>query len=270
MQEKKWDIYVYGDVNIDIVIPGVEALPPKGEEHDVATMKTLVGGGAALFTLGTGKLGLKAVFQGEIGNDFYGSMIQSEFAEKNIDTALLAVNQEIGTGISLSFTNEQDRCFLTYRGTNQCLNITKINLEKVRQARHVHVTGYSGSVNHEQYAEILPKIQELTDATVSFDLGWDSTGEWNHTIYQLFPHIDVLFMNETEAIHYSGKPTPEQAAEDFGRYCSHVVIKLGKSGSIAYRDGNFYGAKGYSVVSVDSTGAGDSFNAGYIYAFLRG
>ena len=61
--EKKWDVYVYGDVNIDLVVPGVEALPDMGSEVDVPTMETFVGGGAALFTLGLAKLGLTPVFR---------------------------------------------------------------------------------------------------------------------------------------------------------------------------------------------------------------
>ena len=77
--EKKWDVYVYGDVNIDLVGPGVESLPPFGSEVDVPTMETFVGGGAALFTLGLAKLGLTPVFQGSIGKDMYGEYIRGLF-----------------------------------------------------------------------------------------------------------------------------------------------------------------------------------------------
>ena len=63
MSNKKWDVYVYGDINVDLVIPGVEHLPLPGQEDVVETMNTYVGGGAAIFTLGIGKLGLNPVFQ---------------------------------------------------------------------------------------------------------------------------------------------------------------------------------------------------------------
>ena len=79
MSTKKWDVYVYGDVNIDIVIPGVEKFPEPGQEDEVSVMETFVGGGAALFTLGVGKLGLRPVFQGEVGDDCYGELIRSKF-----------------------------------------------------------------------------------------------------------------------------------------------------------------------------------------------
>ena len=64
MKGKKWDVYVYGDVNIDLVVPGVSSLPKPGQEDEVPVMDTYVGGGAALFALGIGKLGLHPVFQG--------------------------------------------------------------------------------------------------------------------------------------------------------------------------------------------------------------
>ena len=69
MKGKKWDVYVYGDVNIDLVVPGVSSLPKPGQEDEVPVMDTYVGGGAALFALGIGKLGLHPVFQGEVGDD---------------------------------------------------------------------------------------------------------------------------------------------------------------------------------------------------------
>ena len=112
MKGKKWDVYVYGDVNIDLVVPGVSSLPKPGQEDEVPVMDTYVGGGAALFALGIGKLGLHPVFQGEVGDDCYGELIRKEFAAKNIDDSLLGTSRTEKTGISISFTNEKDRSFL--------------------------------------------------------------------------------------------------------------------------------------------------------------
>lgn len=270
MADKKWDVYVYGDVNIDLVIPGVDKFPLPGQEDVVDIMDTFVGGGAAVFTLGIGKLGLNPVFQGTIGNDCYGDFIKSEFKSKNIDNALLTVSPDNKTGISISFTNEKDRSFLTYRGTNDEIDIRKIGLEQVKKSRHIHMTSYMGSKNHKAYLDVLKAIKKNGDTTVSLDVGWDDSGEWYKGIYDLFPYIDVLFMNETEAVHYSGAATAEEAIRDFGKTCPLVVAKLGKKGSIALRDGKQYEAKAFKVEAIDTTGAGDSFNAGFIYGFLKG
>lgn len=270
MAEKKWDVYVYGDVNIDLVIPGVEKFPEPGQEDEVDVMETFVGGGAALFTLGAGKLGLHPVFQGAVGDDCYGKLILDEFEKRNVDTSLLEISKEYKTGISISFTNEYDRSFLTMRGTNALIDISKVKMEEVKKARHVHVTGYAGSINHDAYLRFLQQIKEETQATVSFDVGWDSTGEWKKEIYDLFPYIDVLFMNETEAVHYSRKESAEQAGWDFADHCPVVALKLGAQGAVAFKNGKMYQKGRFQVTAVDTTGAGDSFNAGFIYGYLSG
>jgi sugar/nucleoside kinase (ribokinase family) len=268
--KKKWDVYVYGDVNIDIVIPGVDHLPLPGQEDEVEVMDTFVGGGAALFTLGVGKLGLHPVFQGEVGDDCYGELIRGQFAKNNVDDSLLKTSDTVKTGISLSFTNEKDRSFLTYRGTNEKIHIEAVDIEKVKEASHIHITGYAGSINHKAYLSVLQKVKKETQATVSFDVGWDSTGEWKQEINELFPYIDVLFMNETEAMHYGRKDSAKEAALEFAESCGMAVIKMGKSGSIAVKDGQEYQAAPYLVEAVDTTGAGDSFNAGFVYGFIKG
>ena len=269
--QKKWDVYVYGDVNIDLVVPGVEQLPEPGSEVDVPIMETFVGGGAALFTLGCAKLELKSVLQGSIGRDMYGSYIRSLFRELGADDSLLTDSDTKKTGISISFTTEKERCFLTYRGTNDGLSLKYMDLDKLKEARHVHVTGYAGAENHDEYLSVLKKIHEMGDVTVSFDVGWDPTGIWYEGIFELLPMIDVMFMNETECVHYTRCDDIETGARrlaDGG--AGMAVIKLGKTGAMAVRDGVKYFAPSYKVSAVDTTGAGDSFNAGFVSGFLRG
>ena len=268
--QKKWDVYVYGDVNIDLVVPGVESLPPFGSEVDVPVMETFVGGGAALFTLGLAKLGMTPVFQGSIGKDMYGAYIRGLFRELGVDDSLLLDSDTQKTGISISFTTQKDRCFLTYRGTNEGLSLKYMDLSKVSYAKHVHVTGYAGRSNHEEYLDVLKRIHEMGDVTVSFDVGWDTTEEWYEGIFDLLPMIDVLFMNETECQHYTRCEDIEAGARRLAEKAGMAVIKLGKRGALAVKDGEVFAAPTYKVNVVDTTGAGDSFNAGFVYGFVSG
>ena len=148
------------------------------------------------------------------------------------------------------------------------IDTRNIEIDEVRLARHIHITGYMGSKNHEAYLSLIRKIKEETSATISFDVGWDDTGEWNKGIYDIFPYLDVLFMNETEAVHYSRKETALEAAKEFAKYAKAATIKLGSKGSIAVSEGITYEDKGFKVEAIDTTGAGDSFNAGFIYGYL--
>lgn len=268
--DKRWDVYVYGDVNIDLVVPDVAQLPPPGVEQDVAVMDTFVGGGAALFALGIAKLGLKPVFQGSVGRDMYGSYIRDVFAELGVSCELLTVRDDCNTGISISFTNASDRCFLTYRGTNQDLSLSRMNVDQLAHARHVHITGYEGRKNHAEYSAMLERIAGLGDVTVSFDVGWDTTGAWYEGIFELLPMIDVLFMNETECLHYARRDTVQEGAQRLAAHAGMAVIKLGSKGALAVRDEVSTFMPAYRVNAVDTTGAGDSFNAGFVYGYLRG
>lgn len=269
MKDKLWDVYIYGDINIDLVLPRKEVIPPPGEEWDVERMDTFIGGGAALFLLGIGKLSLKGIFEGAVGEDLYGRWIISQLEAYGIDTHLLAIHPYLKTGISISFTDQKNRSFLTNRGTNGEIDLKKMDIVAASQAKFVHMTGYNGRKNHQDYLEALQKLKEQTDTQISFDLGWDESGEWYEGIFELLPYIDVLFMNEEEAIHYSRKQTVQEAAALFGSQAKVVALKLGKKGSLAYCHGKLFEAKGFLVEAVDTTGAGDSFNAGFIYGMLK-
>lgn len=268
--EKKWDVYILGDINIDLIIPDVTNVPPPGQERETGDMATTIGGGAALFALGLGRLGLHPVFQGVVGNDVYGRYLREYLISQNVDVSLLEMREECKTGITLSFTNQTDRSFLTMRGGNAEVSVSMIDIEMVKKARHFHLTGYAGAKNHHEYLTVLRRIKEETATTVSLDLGWDVTNQWNPQIYELFPYIDVLFMNELEALGYSGKTSAKEAGQDFAGHCKTVALKLGGRGSAAFSGQTVYRKDSYAVKAIDTTGAGDCFNAGFIYGFLAG
>ena len=157
MTGKKWDVFIYGDINVDIVIPGVEQFPGAGQEHVVEDMSVYPGGGAALFSLGLGKLGLTPAFQGSVGADCHGEWLREELLRNHVDCTFLRTSQKSKTGISLSFTNEKDRSFLTYRGTNEEWDLEEIDFEGVKNAGHIHLTSYAGSRNHHQFQVLLKR-----------------------------------------------------------------------------------------------------------------
>ena len=265
---KKWDVFAIGDVNIDLTVPGVEKLPPMGTELLIHSMGTFVGGGAALFAMGTAKLGLRTLFQGIIGRDHYGLFIRKEFRTAGVDDALL---QDIDgpTGISICFTGSTDRCFVTFPGSNAEFNPETVNLEEACRARHIHLTGYQGESNHEKYKLILSRLHTLHDTTISMDVGWDPTGTWTEKIYELLPMIDVMLMNEMELLHYTHTETIQEGIRRIGELTEIAVVKCGEQGSLACQGGIIERAKPISVRAVDPTGAGDSFNAGFIAGFLQ-
>ena len=219
--------------------------------------------------MGTAKLGMKTVFQGNTGRDVYGSFIRNELNKAGIDGQLLT-DSDCPTGISISFTGEDERCFVTYPGTNAILQLDQLNIPAVQRARHIHLTGYDGIQNHEAFLSTLQQIHQLEHVSVSMDVGWDSTGTWTERIFELMPFIDIMLMNETECLHYTRCNTPEKGAARIADHAAVAVVKLGAHGSLACRGSHLIHAAAFPVTAVDTTGAGDSFNAGFVAGWLEG
>ncbi|WP_028608899.1 carbohydrate kinase family protein [Paenibacillus harenae] len=266
---KKFDAVVIGDVNIDLIVAGYGEPPLPGQEVFVENMLTQVGGGAALFSLALAKLGMKLAFHGILGKDYYGQYLLDQFEQSGIDTRSMIFSDKNRTGITIALHPEKDRSFITYAGSNAELSLRRINMKSVTEGRHVHLTGYKGSANHAEFAETVKELKEY-GLSISFDTGWDNTGEWYSGILELAGQIDVFFMNETEALHYTGCENVEEAIRLLSKYAGHVVVKLGSKGATAVVNGKTTYHPGFRVKSVNTTGAGDSFNAGYIYGYLTG
>ncbi|TVX98686.1 carbohydrate kinase family protein [Cohnella terricola] len=266
---KTIDAVVIGDANIDLVVVGGNKVPDGGQEAFVDNMMMHVGGGAALFSISLAKLGVRVAFNGVLGEDVHGRYIRERFAEYGIDTRMVQASKIHNTGISIAFNPETDRSFITYAGSNSELRMDNLNLDEIAQGRHVHVTGYQGRRNHDQYMSLARKLKEK-GLTLSCDVGWDDSGEWDKSVFELMKFVDVFLMNETEALHYTGLDKIEDSLRYMGQFGSNVVVKLGADGAISMNKGILTRLPGYSVQAVDTTGAGDSFNAGYLFGFLNG
>ncbi|RED58566.1 carbohydrate kinase family protein [Cohnella lupini] len=264
-----FDAVVIGDANIDLVVSGCNQIPEPGQEILVDNIAMHVGGGAALFAVSLAKLGIRVAFNGVLGEDNHGRYIRDRFAEYGIDTRMVQTSKEHNTGISIAFNPGSDRSFITYWGSNLELRFDNLDIGQIAQGRHVHLTGYKGKRNHEQYIALVKSLKD-NGVTLSCDVGWDDSGEWDRGVFELMNYFDVFLMNETECFHYTGMENIEDSLKYMSEYCSHVVVKLGKEGAVSVKNGIIERLPGYVVEAVDTTGAGDSFNAGYLFGFLSG
>lgn len=266
---KEFDAVVIGDANIDLVVVGCNQIPQPGQEIFVDNVMMHVGGGAALFTIALAKLGLDVAFDGVLGDDGYGHYIRDRFAEYGIDTRMIRTSETSRTGITIAINPERDRSFISYVGSNAEMHVEELDLTQIALGKHVHVTGYRGRRNHIEFVEMAKRLKEA-GVTLSCDVGWDDTGEWYSGIFELMHYVDVFLMNETEALHYTGLEHIDESLSYMSGFCRNIVVKLGPQGAAAMKDGLRTSSPGFSVEVIDTTGAGDSFNAGYMYGFLTG
>jgi sugar/nucleoside kinase (ribokinase family) len=266
--EKTYDVLLAGAGNIDIVVSGCNIIPDAEQEVRVPNISFHIGGGTALSGLGMAKLGMRPMITGLIGDDYCGRFIIDELGRHGVATDI-AFSKVQSTGISIAFNPEKDRSFITYDGTVTAFTLNDVKDQLLSEVRHVHITGYNGRSNHEEYLAFVKRAKQAR-LTVSMDVGWDESGEWYDGIYEVISFVDVFFCNELEALHYSRKSDVKDALSVIADHVPIAVIKLGERGAIAASGGTMLQHPSYRVTVVDTTGAGDSFNAGYLYGYLNG
>ncbi len=261
-------ILVYGDANLDIFVSGKRLIPAPGTEEYVKEMPIMVGGGAALVAMGLGKLKAEVSYAGVLSTDMIGQMITDSMKKVGVDLSKAIYDDSVESGISISFTSDKDRSFISYAGSimkNDIEILKKIDLSDIG---HVHITGYDAK-NHDKILSVLKYLKETVGVTVSYDVAFDETGLWNKKIVELMEYVDVFFMNEVEAMGYSGEKTIESAIGYFSNY-GNMVIKAGKTGAYYVKRGKSpLFRKANEVKAIDTTGAGDSFNAGFLWGYVN-
>jgi sugar/nucleoside kinase (ribokinase family) len=262
-----YDVLIPDGANIDIIVSRCSELPPPGREVRVGPITMHTGGGGALSALGLSRLGLRTAFCGALGDDLFGKYIEDELTRNRIDV-LSARAAGSATGVTLAFRVETDRSFVTFDGVSFGHDLPKLSDELLAKCRHVHLASYRGRSNHAEYLAFI-RCLRAAGHSVSLDVGWDETGEWFSGIFEILDEINVFFCNEQEAVHFSRQKTVEEALEVFGKHSATTVVKLGPKGAMSVQGSTVLRDEGFCVQVVDTTGAGDSFNAGYVYGWLQ-
>jgi sugar/nucleoside kinase (ribokinase family) len=236
------DLLVVGDVNADLVLRGGELVPAFGQREQLVDSASLVlGGSGAIVAAGAARLGLRVAMAGCVGDDVLGRAMLEALA--GVDVSAVRVVEE-PTGISVGLARPGDRAVLTALGALASFSADDVPAELLAAARWVHVTS-----PFLQPALDVAGIASRAAGTTSLDPGWDPAERWELA----WEGFDVLMPNAQEA-------------ERLGVSGPNVVVKMGAEGA---RCGDLRVAAP-RVEPVDATGAGDSFDAGFIAARLAG
>jgi len=264
---KEIDVLVAGTPNIDLIVAPYDTLPGPGEEIRVNNMYTQCGGGVAITAIGLCKLGLKAMIYGAAHDDIFGQFILQEMKKYNV--RMETQPSERGTGITIALDVDKDRRFITYDGCVSDVSPKDIPAALLSKTRHIHLTNYRGQEDLAEYLQFIDDVHAV-DATVSMDVGWDDTGLWDECLFQITKKLDIFFINDKELMQYTRTTDLESGIEILSDVCQHAAVKMGPRGSRLLIDGVITNGNAYPVTLLDTTGAGDSFNAGYLYGFLKG
>jgi len=270
-----YDVACVGILVADAICKEVNKLPEKGKLALIDSVKLYNGGCAMSAAINMSVLGSKTAMIGKIGDDGFGSYLKGVLVDKNVNIDGLVVEKGGDTSASVVVVDSSgERSFLHCKGTNNTFCYDDVNFDVIENSRIVFVAGamLMSKFDGEDCAKMLKKAKEMGKIT-ALDTAWDDSGRWMDILGPALQYVDYFIPSIEEAIELSGETDPDKIADVFFDYgVKHVAIKMGSRGSY-YRESREAEGKyvpRFTVEAKDTTGAGDSFCAGFLYGLSIG
>ena len=265
----KFDVIVVGELNADLILQDIPSFPEIGKEKLARNMSLTMGSASAILATHIARLGLKVGFIGKLGRDSLGRIVTDTLKEKKVDCSGIVEDGTVKTGVTVVLSFPKDYAMITYMGAMDSFSIEDVDFNYMKKARHMHFSSfYLQPKMRPRITELFGRAKEMGLST-SLDPGWDPQEKWNDILPAL-KYVDVFFPNEQEMIHISGASTVEEGLKKLGATVPTIVVKRGSQGALCLNKGETLKVGAYSVKAVDTTGAGDSFNSGFLHQWLTG
>ena len=263
-----FDILVAGEINPDLILTG-DVTPEFGQvEKLVDSAAFTIGSSSVIFACGAARLGLKVAFIGVCGQDVFGRFMLDEMQKGDVDVSSVIVRSDGQTGLSVILNQGPDRAILTYSGLIAELQASDISDNVLSKSRHLHVASYFLQTKLQPDLPALFQRARSLGLTTSLDTNYDPTEKWNG-FDNLLAVTNVFLPNEKEALSLSGESNVDLAASRLGSRVETLAIKLGAEGALGIAAGARVRVASIPVKVVDTVGAGDSFDAGFLYGYLH-
>jgi sugar/nucleoside kinase (ribokinase family) len=227
-----------------------------------------LGSASAIFAVGMSKLGHPVTFVSQVGKDQFGDFCIDALTQSGVSTRNVARTDE-KTGVTIALSNSRDRALVTFQGAISTWTAKRFKLSLLKRHQHLHLTSYYLQQGLQPSFADLFRQAKTQGLTTSVDPNSDPTGAWGKKINRVLRHTDLLFVNEREASNLTGMSTARSAVKSLGKLVPCAVIKLGRKGAIAIKGNQVFTDSGFKIKAHDTTGSGDSFDAGFISAYLR-
>jgi sugar/nucleoside kinase (ribokinase family) len=269
--QKTYDVLVVGELNVDLILNGIEKFPEIGKEVLARGMTLTLGSSSAIFASNISSLGARVAFLGKIGRDKFGEVVLESFRENHVDVSMIRTDENVGTGATIILNVQEDRANTTYPGAMDLLTMEDITGEDLAKARHLHFSSYFLQPGMWNNLGKLFRMARKLGLTTSFDMQWDPQETWKLDMADVLPHVNVFLPNEKELMFLTGKKNLEEAIDCAKKYTDILVIKRGNKGSMVVSGERVSDLPAFlNTLVVDAIGAGDSFNAGFIYKYIQG
>jgi 2-dehydro-3-deoxygluconokinase len=277
---------VLGGMTVNDVITIGEAMvtfnpDSTGPMKFVNTFEKKIGGAELNLAIGCARLGLKAGYISRLGNDEFGKYIKTFARGEGIDVSKVDLVEGYPTSLNFKEIMEDGnvRTFY-YRDKSPTLTMTPDDLDEAyfQQAKILHLTGIFPAIDEKNIAIIERSIElaKKYGVKISFDpnirLRMWSKEEAREVLSKILPHVDILLAGDEEMEIIIGERNPIAIIEKIKELgISFIAIKQGDKGSVGYYNGEIIESPSIKATKVvDTVGAGDGFNAGFIYGVLQG
>ncbi|HZS54790.1 MAG TPA: carbohydrate kinase family protein [Bryobacteraceae bacterium] len=263
------DVVVAGELFADLILSGFSEWPQPGKEIFAKEFRREIGGGTAITACGLAKLGSRVAAFGIVGNE-WGDWVREELTRRKVATEWIEFDGNEPTAFTVIATTPQDRAFLTYCGANRGFEPSlkkALKENRFAQVRHIHLA-YPPAI--ETAMELFEQLHR-NGSTLSLDVGWREEWIKGRRVLELLRQVDFFFPNEVEARHLTGQDQPQQILGVFrSAGLKRVALKLGARGAALLWDDEMHFVEAHQVRAVDTTGAGDCFDAGFLHGWLSG
>lgn len=266
----KQRLVVFGEFFLDLIFYDLPRVPRMGEEVKTARFATFPGGGVATTAIVTAGLGTPTSVITRVGEDARMNPAWQKLVQSGVSIEACVFDKYLPTAVTVCASYDSDRMMITQDAINR--NLDKLLAmpgakKQLRRAKHLHVACVLSPLS--SWKRMISQLKS-SGLALSADLGWNPQLWQSPQLLPLLKHFEFVFPNEQEARAMTDEKSVEKAARKLGRWASMPVVKLGGDGSLAARDGKIIRIKPLQVQAVDTTGAGDAFNGGFLHAHLSG
>ncbi|WP_245632432.1 carbohydrate kinase family protein [Edaphobacter aggregans] len=271
MSEWRFDVTIAGEINLDLILYGLPERMPLERELLASGFRVTLGSSSAIVAHNLASLGMRVGFVTRVGTDDFGKFALARLAESGVDLSETQSDRgSTGTGVTILLPHGKERHILTYLGTMAEMGAEDLPVEYLASSRHFHLSSlFLQRALHPGLPKLLATLKRA-GLTISLDTNDDPEDQWGGIFHEVLGLIDILLPSEAELMHMAGVSTLEEALDIIGQRVPLIVVKCGSRGAMVQDRGMRQLVAGVSVVPVDTIGAGDSFNAGFLSAYLRG
>ncbi len=269
---RTFDLLVVGEINPDVVVTDPDPRPVFGQaERIVDGLRLAIGSSSVITACGAARLGLRVAMVGAVGDDALGRYMLDAMAERGLNVGGVRTVAGRPTGASVILSDGRDRAILTALGTIGDVTESDVPDRLLSAAHHLHIGSWFLQAGLRPGAQTLLARARAAGLTTSLDPNWDPSGGWDAGFGAILPSVDLLFPNDAEVRRLTGIDDVDAAAIALAARGPLVAVKCGMDGAlVASGEGVIARVPAYPVDAVDTTGAGDTFDAAFLAAWLGG